>query len=180
MIKAIIRIDTDQMVVIGEYYLGVVLGKDRIIEEGLNMLIIMEITLGKEILGKCKIMEVSIIEVDTEAIIEMTTLEEVEVGLEKNGIQVIFEGMIKAVVVVDHDHLWEPVLIEIELDVLNVGNMIILLKTVQSQETERQSEWIQQMYNLVENQTVLKVLVVDTYDNLIRINSDDALDHLNL
>ena len=37
--------------------------------------------------------------------------------------------MIKAVVV-DQDQVQEPVLIEMGLDVLNVGSMIILLKTV--------------------------------------------------
>ena len=37
--------------------------------------------------------------------------------------------MIKAVVL-DQDQVHEPVLIEIGLDVLNVGNAIILLKTV--------------------------------------------------
>ena len=37
------------------------------------------------------------------------------------------------------------------------------------------------MYNLDNNQTALKVLATDTYDNLIRTNSDDAIvDHLNL
>ena len=98
MIKAIIRIDTGKIVVIGEYHLGVELSMDRIIEEDCNMLIIIEMTLGEEILGKCKIMEVSIIEVVIEAIIEMTALEEVEVGLGKDSIQVILEGIIEAVV----------------------------------------------------------------------------------
>ena len=40
----------------------------------------------------------------------------------------ILEGMIKAVV--DQDQVRESVLIGIGLDVLNVGNMIISLKTV--------------------------------------------------
>ena len=48
---------------------------DKIIEEGCNMLIIIEMTLGQEILEKCKIIEVSIIEVDIEASIEKTILE---------------------------------------------------------------------------------------------------------
>ena len=74
-------------------------GLDRIMEEGHNMLIIIEMTLGEESLGKHKIMVVSIIEVDIEAIVEMTILEEIEVGLGKDSIQVILEGMIKAVVV---------------------------------------------------------------------------------
>ena len=37
------------------------------------------------------------------------------------------------------------------------------------------------MYNLDEEQTVLKVLATDTYDNLIRTNAGDTIvDHLNL
>ena len=36
------------------------------------------------------------------------------------------------------------------------------------------------MDNLDENQTAVKVLIVDTYDDLIRKNSDDAIDYLNL
>ena len=43
--------------------------------------------------------------------------------------------------------------------------------------TEGESE---QMYNLDENQTVLQILAPDSYENLIRINSEDAIDHLNL
>ena len=103
-IKAIITVDTDQIVVIGEFHLGVELSMDRIIEEGCNMLKIIEMTLGEEILVKCKIMEVSIIEVDIEAIIEMTGLEEVEVVTGKDSIQVILEEIIKTAVV-DQDQV---------------------------------------------------------------------------
>ena len=39
--------------------------------------------------------------------------------------------MIKAVV--DQDQVQEPILMEIGLDVLNVGSMIIMLNTVQTQ-----------------------------------------------
>ena len=85
-------------------------------------------TLGEEILGKSKIIEVSCIEVNIYATIEMTILEEVEVGPGKDSTQVTLEGMIKAVV--DQDQVWGPILIEIELDVFNVGNMIILPMTV--------------------------------------------------
>ena len=74
--------------VIGECHLGVEVGMDRIIEEGHNMLIILEMTLGEDILGKHKIMEVSIIEIHIKAIIGMTALEEIEVGLGKDSIQV--------------------------------------------------------------------------------------------
>ena len=61
-------------------------------------------TLGEEILGKHKIMEVSIIEVDIEAILEVTALVEVEVVLGKDSIQIILEGMVK-IVVVDQDEV---------------------------------------------------------------------------
>ena len=36
------------------------------------------------------------------------------------------------------------------------------------------------MYSLDGDQTALKVLVADAYDNLIRTNSHDAIDHLHL
>ena len=94
-------------------------------------------TLGEEILGIHKIVEVRIIEVGIETTIEMTILEEVEVGLGKDNTQVIFEGMIEAIV--DQDQVQEPVLIEIESDVLNVENMIISLMTVLIQ-SQRQKE----------------------------------------
>ena len=59
----------------------------------------------------------------------MTTFEEAEVGLGKDSVQVILKGIMEAVVV-DQDQVWEPILIEVELDVLHVGNMIISLETV--------------------------------------------------
>ena len=59
-------------------------------------------------------------------------MEEVKVGPEKDNIQVTLEGMTKAVVL-NQDYGLEPVLIGIELDFLNVGNMIISLMTVQTQ-----------------------------------------------
>ena len=89
---------------IREWHLGVELCMDRIIDEGCNMLIIIEMTLGEKILGKHKIIEVSIIEVDIETIIEMKILEVVEVGLGEDNTQVILEGMIRAVVV-DEDQV---------------------------------------------------------------------------
>ena len=64
MIKVIIKIDTDQIVEIGECHLGVELNMDRIMKEGDNMLTIIEMALGEEILEECKIIEVKILEVD--------------------------------------------------------------------------------------------------------------------
>ena len=59
---------------------------DRIIEGDHKT--ITEMTLGEEIMGRCKIIEVRIIEVDVETIIEMkielTILEQAEVGLGKD------------------------------------------------------------------------------------------------
>ena len=60
----------------------------------------------------------------------MKTLKGVEVGLGKDNIQVLLEGMISAVVL-GQEQVWEPVLTEIGLNVLNVGHMIILLRTMQ-------------------------------------------------
>ena len=52
MIKVITGIDADLTVMIGECHLGVELSMGRHIEESQNMLIIIEMTLGEEILGK--------------------------------------------------------------------------------------------------------------------------------
>ena len=87
------------------------------------MLTIIEGPLGEELLEECKIIAVNILVVDIEVAIEMMILEEVDIDLEKDNIQVILEGMIKAVVV--QHHVWDPVLKEIGLDVLNVGSLII-------------------------------------------------------
>ena len=57
-------------------------------------------------------------------------MEEVEGGPGTDNIQVILAEMTE-IVVVGQDQIQELVLIETELDVLNVENMIISLKTVQ-------------------------------------------------
>ena len=98
IIRITIRIDTDQIVEIEACHSGVEHSMAKT-EEGHNMLTIIEMTLREEILGGHKITEVNILEVDIKLTIEMKTLEEVEVGLEKDNIQVILEGMIEAVVV---------------------------------------------------------------------------------
>ena len=47
-------------------------------------------------------------------------------------------------------------------------------------DTEKeQSEQIQQMHYLEEDKSALKVLMADTYENLIRANSEKTIDHLN-
>ena len=89
MIKVIIRIDTNHIVEIGECHLEVELSVHKIIGEGHNILIIVEMTLGEVILEEGKIIEVKTLEVNIEVTIEMKTLEEVKVNLEKDNIQVI-------------------------------------------------------------------------------------------
>ena len=45
---------------------------------------------------------------------------------------------------------------------------------------EKESEQIQQISNLDKDRTALKVILADTYDNLIRTNSYGTIDCLNL
>ena len=68
------------------------------------------------------------LEVDIEVTLEMTTLEEVELGLEKDSTWVTLDEMREAVVGLDQ--VQELLPIEIESDVLRVGSTIILPKTV--------------------------------------------------
>ena len=111
MIKINIKIDTDQTVGIGKCHIEVELGMDKTIEEGHSMIKITEVTLGEKILEKCKIIQVRTLEVDVEVTLEMTTLEEVEVSLEKDSILVTLDEMSKAVAGPDQVH--KQVLIEI-------------------------------------------------------------------
>ena len=125
MTKVIFKIDIDWRVEIEGIHSEVEISTDRIIEEDHGMSIIIKMTMGETILEKHKITENKASEVDTEImIIEMMTLEGVEVGLKKDNIQVLLAEMIE--VIVGHDEVQEPVLIKIELDVLSVENVIIL------------------------------------------------------
>ena len=86
MIRVIIKIGIDWIVEIEGYHSEVEVSTDRIIGEDHIMWIIIEMTLEQTILEECKIIEVKILGVDIEGIIEMTTLEELEVGLGENNI----------------------------------------------------------------------------------------------
>ena len=101
MIKKDFKMDIDETVEIGECHAQVELSMDKIMEEGCSMIKIMDVTPGKEILEEHKITEVRILVVDTEVILGMITLVEVEVGLEKDSSQVTLGEMIEAVVGVD-------------------------------------------------------------------------------
>ena len=131
MTKEIIKIDIGQIAEIEEHHteLEEEVSTDKIIEEDHVMSITIEMIIEDTIPEICKIIGVRILEVDTKEIREIITLEEVEVGLEIDNILIISEGMTE--VVVDLDQVQEPVLIELELDALNVGNMFISLWTVQ-------------------------------------------------
>ena len=65
------------------------------------MIKIIEVTLGEEMLEKCKTTEVRMLEVDIEVYLEMTNLLEVEVGLEEDSTQVTLEEVREAVVDLD-------------------------------------------------------------------------------
>ena len=144
MIREIIKIDIDQIVGIREYHSVVEYNMDRITETDQGIARTIEVISEEEILegmyNQIRIIEVKIIEVDIEEIIGMIIMKEVGVGLGKGNIQIIPEGMIEGVVGVDQ--VQEPVPIEIELDAINVGNMIILLRTVQLQK-QKKAEQIQ-------------------------------------
>ena len=162
--QGIIKIGIDQIVEIGKYHSWVEVSMDRIIEECHNMSMLIEVTLGETILEECKIIEVKILEVDIELIIEMTILEEVEVDLGKDNTQIILNTR-------RNDRSSSS---------RSRSGLIILLDCPNLQ-TQKEPEQIQQMYNLDEDQTALKVLAADTHDNLIRTNSDDTIvNHLNL
>ena len=74
----------------------------------------------------------------------------------------------------------ELVLIEIELD--GCREYDHFSKDCPTTQVEKEAEQIQQMYNMDEEQTALKVLATDTFENLNRINSVDEtiVGHLNL
>ena len=64
---------------------------------------------------------------------------------------------------------------------LSVGSMIILLKIVQicQRQKKEQTKQMQQMLDLEEDKTELKVLAAILIEDLIRTNSEETIDHLN-
>ena len=115
---------------------------------------------------------------DIEETTGMKIMKEVEVGLEKGRIQIISEGMIGVAVIVDQGQDQQRVLTERGLGVISVENMIIFEKDSPTMaRDERQTEQIQQMFNLDKEQTALKTLAADTYDSL---NCVSSLEYLNL
>ena len=87
MIRELIKIDIDQIVQIEEHQIEVKVSMDKVIEEDHIMTITIEMNIEEAILEICKIIEVNIIEVDTEGIIEVIIMEEVEVCLETDNVR---------------------------------------------------------------------------------------------
>ena len=136
------------------------------------MSIIIEMTLKETILKDHKITEVKILEVDIEGIAETTILEEVEVGQGTDNIQVIIEGM--TTVGVGQDQFQELVLID-RIRCFKFRKYGHFAKDCPTLQIEKEPEQIQQMYNLDEEQTALKVLATDPYDNLIKASSNGTM-----
>ena len=116
---------------IGEYCSVVEYNMDRITETDQGIIRNIDVPSGEEILEEICNPQITIIEVNTENIIEIIIMKEAGVVLGIENIQIIPEGMIE--VVVGLDRVQEPVPAEIKLDAINVGNVIILLRTVQLQ-----------------------------------------------
>ena len=105
MARVIIKIDKDLVVEIEGHHSEVEVSMGRIIREDHDMSIIIGMTLGETIIERHKIIEVKLLEKDIGIIvIETTTLEELEVALEKDNVQVILAEMIE-VAVVDQDQV---------------------------------------------------------------------------
>ena len=104
---------------------------DRIVKTDQGIIRTIEVILEEEILEEIqeqiRITEVKIKEVNINEIIEIIIMKEVEVDLGIHNIQII-EAMKETTVGLDQ--VQEPVQIEIESDVINVGIMIILLNIV--------------------------------------------------
>ena len=121
------RIAIGLIVETAEQHIEVNINMEKAIEEDHVTLIITEMILDESTLEKHKIIEDKIKDVDTEGNIEIIILKEAEVGID--GTQIILEGMIKSVVGLVQ--VQELAQIEIELDAISGGNVIILLQTVQ-------------------------------------------------
>ena len=105
MVKGIIKIDIGQIVETEEYCSLVEYSMDRITQTDQGIIgtveVILEEEISKLISSQIRIIEIKIIEVATEELIETIILKEVEVGLGKDSILIIFEGMIEVIVGLD-------------------------------------------------------------------------------
>ena len=113
----------------------------------------------------------------------MLFMKEVGVDLQKGLIQVISEEVAEVVVIVGPDQNQEQELIDTELGVISVREYDHFAKDCPTMtQEERETEQMQEMFNLDEEQTPLKTLATDTYDSLNHVNSLEEVrpEHLNL
>ena len=111
-------------------------------------------------------------------------MKEVEVGPEKDNIKTIIEEMIEVAAVdrsmsgsgasTNRDRIRCYKCKDDEYDHFR--------KDCPTSKSEKEAEHIQQMFNMDEEQTSLKTLVMDTYDNRTRVGTINNVvkDHLNL
>ena len=155
---------------------------DRIIEIALGIITVIEMISGEELLGEMwdqiRIIEDKTIEISIEEIIEVIIIKEVGVSLEKDSFQIMPDGMTE-VVVLGLDQVQDLVLTEIGLDVTSVRDHFA--NKCPTSKIEKETEQVQQMYNMHEEETSLKTLITGTYDSLNWIGSANeiATDHLN-
>ena len=104
---------------------------------------------------------------------------EAEVGQGKDNFWVTLGEMVE--VVVDQDKFLEQVPIETKLDVSNVGNVVTLLKIVQTHQRQKkdQTEQMQQMLDSEEHETALIFLKAETYEGLNSMHSKETMDYLH-
>ena len=153
---------------------------DRIIEGDHIMSIIIEITLEETILEKHKIIEVKILEVDIEGIMKTTSF---GIGrgksrdwqylgnFKRNDKSSSSRTSSSSRAIANRDRI----------RCFNCREYDHFANVCPTLQIEKEPEQIQQMYNLDEEQTALKVLARDTSDNLIRASSNDTIvDHLTL
>ena len=132
MVRRIIKIDIGQIVETEEYLSLVEYSMDRTTDRPrYNQNYRGDFRRGnfRENFDQIRIIEIKIIEVGIEEIIEMIIMKEIEVGLGKDSILTTLEGILE--VIVGLDQAQELVPIEIELDAINAGNMVFLLRIVQ-------------------------------------------------
>ena len=186
-IDVTIRIGIDQIAEIEESNLEVEFTMDRSTDVGQCMSKIIGITIKEEIWDvmweciKITILEDRITEVDIEETIGMKIMKEVRVGLEKGHIQVTSEGMTDVVVIVGQGHDQECVLID-RIKHHRGREYDHFAKECLKTNEERETDQTQQMFNLDEEQTALKMLATDTYDSLSWVSSLEEIksEHIKL
>ena len=129
MIKIDIKIGTDETVVIGECHIEVELSMDKIFKGRLQYDQNYRGDYRKGNVGGMRNYRGQNFRGGYRGNFRNNNLEKVEVGLEKDSTQVTIGEIIE--VVEDQNQVQEQVPIEIELDALSVGSMMILPKTIQ-------------------------------------------------